>query len=524
MTEPNTAYEYPVSTTGLPKGTPLCNGQFTITRRLSAGGFGITYLAEDNTLGRTVVIKECFPDDICLRDGLKVIVRNAAQVDQFRSIVDMFMREARSVAKLRHPNIVGVHRAFEENDTAYMALDLIDGHDMLDIIEDTKAKPFKPARVKEILIQLLQAIETIHDHDLLHRDISPDNIIIEKSGTPVLIDFGAARGDASRRTRAISAMLVVKDGYSPQEFYLAGSVQTPASDIYALGATFYHVLTGEAPPNSQIRMAEIAGQNPDPCLPLAGRIDGYEPAFLEAIDLAMEIVPRNRLQSAAIWRGMISNDTSAPTETAAAITTAPAKETPDLDRLLTRLIAETNAEVKNSKPEAVKTKPKPALTPVKDEKPEWLDEFNRESLRKEAISNRFEVVPDAYETPDEVEAKILASKNGAERAVVNQTQRTKTRVIYATHAEPKPDSAWSVGEKEKKQQELEQYEQERQAVNEKFRAESRIKSAPRWTPMEDIDPFAEDFHKNHMIGPLAKYLITGFVIGLGIILIYPNFL
>lgn len=149
--DPKTAEVVP----SLPIGTTLSADQFTITEQLGAGGFGITYRAKDNVLGRTVVIKECYYEDFCARSGKSVVARSKSYAQPMRSIVRMFMREAQSLAKLRHPNIVGVHRAFEENDTAYMVLDLIDGHDLFDIIAD----PVSPARVKDILVQLLDAIE-----------------------------------------------------------------------------------------------------------------------------------------------------------------------------------------------------------------------------------------------------------------------------------------------------------------------------------------------------------------------------
>ena len=241
MPEEPIAHETTLAEQALPVGTVLSGDQFTITGQLGAGGFGITYRAQDNILGREIVIKECFPEDFCIRTGKNVVARNTAHAKPFRSIVNMFMREARSLAKLRHPNIVGVHRAFEENETAYMAIDLIDGRDLFDLL-DEHASLLSPTRVKDILLQLLDAIEKVHQAGLLHRDISPDNIIIEKTGTPVLIDFGAARADATRHTRAVSSLLVVKDGYSPQEFYVVGSDQSPCSDLYALGAMFYHVI------------------------------------------------------------------------------------------------------------------------------------------------------------------------------------------------------------------------------------------------------------------------------------------
>ena len=367
----------------LPIGTVLCDGQFTITGQLGAGGFGITYRAMDNILGRTIVIKECFPEDFCMRRGLNVVPRAKAHEKPVNSIVRMFIREARSLAKLRHPNIVGVHRAFEENETAYMALDLIDGRDLFDILH-SNPKALSPARVKHILMQMLDAIEEVHGLDLLHRDISPDNIIIEKTGTPVLIDFGAAKADASRHTRAVSSMLVVKDGYSPQEFYVAGSEQYPCSDLYALAATFYHVLSGQAPANSQSRVIEIAGQKPDPCVPLVGRIPGYDDAFLHAVDMAMQIHPTDRLQSAAQWKAMIA-DSYADTADTKNSKGQVVKNglSIELELELSRLVAETNDEVRKSK--MIPVEPEVIEAPKEvNSRPEWVEEFNQESLSPNA--------------------------------------------------------------------------------------------------------------------------------------------
>lgn len=287
----------------LAPGTLLLGGQYRIERYLSSGGFGITYLAKDS-LDRTVVIKECFPAAFCARVNKTVQARSRGCAEDFRSFVDLFVREARRLARLDHPNVVGVHQVFEDNETAYMALDLVDGEDLLDRIE-SDAPPMPPAEVKRILLKVLDAVQMVHEHDMLHRDISPDNILIDRDGNPVLIDFGAAREEASKKTRTQSAVLVVKDGYSPQEFYIAGSQQTPCSDLYALGATFFHLITGQAPPSSQSRLAAIAAKQPDPYVPLTGRVPGYAPEFLTAIDTAMNVFANDRIATAAEWAIMI---------------------------------------------------------------------------------------------------------------------------------------------------------------------------------------------------------------------------
>lgn len=282
----------------LAPGTTLLHGQYRIESYLNSGGFGITYLARDS-LDRQVVIKECFPGAFCRRSAKSVHARTHALEPEFKSVVNLFLREARNLSRLNHPNIVGVHQVFEDNDTAYMALDLVDGRDLLDVIEERG--PLTPGEVQALLRKLLDAVDFMHGQDILHRDISPDNILLTSAGEPVLIDFGSAREEATKKSRALSAMLVVKDGYSPQEFYIAKSRQMPCSDLYSLGATFHHLITGEAPPNSQLRLSAIATGNDDPYRPLAGRYDGYDPAFLEAIDVVMNVFPAERIQTARQW-------------------------------------------------------------------------------------------------------------------------------------------------------------------------------------------------------------------------------
>jgi len=311
----------------LKPGTKLLHGQYVIDSFLNAGGFGITYLARDS-LDRKIVIKECFPGAFCRRSRYIVQARSRAHQNELKSIVRLFVQEARSLAKLSHPNIVGVHQVFEDNDTAYMALDFVEGRDLLDRIEDPEHS-LTPAQIKPMLKDMLDAVGFIHDQGILHRDISPDNILIGKDMRPVLIDFGAAREEATKQSRVLSALRVVKDGYSPQEFYIAGSDQGPSSDLYALAATFHHLIAKDVPPNSQARLAAIASGDPDPYVKLAGRIAGYDAPFLAAIDKALEILPKDRLQSAKAWRDMMegAQDTVTPLDFAVQVAEAEATQT-----------------------------------------------------------------------------------------------------------------------------------------------------------------------------------------------------
>jgi serine/threonine protein kinase len=280
-------------------GTSLSFGQYEITRFINSGGFGITYLAKDS-LDRDIVIKECFSSTFCRRTQTKVRPSSQNTQGHMQKIVKSFLYEARSLARLSHPNIVGVHQVFEENDTAYMAMDYVKGYDLLEIIDEKKAH-LGPKQIVAIATSLISAIGYVHDHGLLHCDISPDNILVRHSGEPVLIDFGAARKTEVGVAQKYSGLSVVKDGYSPHELYAAGGNSGPWSDIYSLAASLYHAITGVAPVNCQTRLAALAGKKPDPCLPLAGSVPGYPPGFLESIDKAMAVLPAKRFQTAAEW-------------------------------------------------------------------------------------------------------------------------------------------------------------------------------------------------------------------------------
>jgi len=283
----------------LPPGASLCNGQYTVERYLSAGGFGVTYVARDS-LGRHVVIKECFPSAMCFRDKQTVCVRSTGKAVEFDTILELFEKEALALAALQHPHIVAVHQFFRDNGTAYMAMDYVEGRTLPDIIESEPDR-LTPEFVKTLLNRILEAISYIHRHDILHRDISPDNIIVDDDNIPVLIDFGAAREDASRVSRVLSKVLTVKDGYSPPEFYLSGNKQVYSSDLYALAATFYHVLVGQAPADGNARMAPAAREETDP-LSALGQVEGYVPAFIAAIQRCLALFPKDRIASADEWR------------------------------------------------------------------------------------------------------------------------------------------------------------------------------------------------------------------------------
>src|SRR5262245_8723092 len=289
----------PASSTNLlalPEGTELV-GDYRIKRVLGAGGFGITYLSEEIALGRLVTIKEYFPADFAARVGTSnAAPRSQGCAEDFRWGLDRFISEAQTLARFVHPNIVGVYRYFLANDTGYMVISFEEGASLKSWLGQLKRAP-RQAELDRILTPLLDALEFVHKANFLHRDIAPDNIIIRKDGSPVLIDFGSGRGEMISRT--VSAL--VKPGYSPYEQYATNaSKQGPWSDIYALGATLYHAITGKRPPDSPSRMV-----SDDYIAAREAALSGYRASFLAAIDKALNLEVMERPQTIAVWRGML---------------------------------------------------------------------------------------------------------------------------------------------------------------------------------------------------------------------------
>jgi len=280
----------------LPSGTELV-GDYRIERVLGAGGFGVTYLADEIALARLVTIKEYFPSDIAVRaGGIDAAPRSQDCAGDYRWGLDRFIEEAQTLAKFNHTNIVRVFRYFRANNTGYMVLHFEEGQSLKNWLKALGRAP-RQKELDAFLAPLLDALELIHKSDFLHRDIAPDNIIIRKTGDPVLIDFGSARGEIASHTKTVSAL--VKPGYSPYEQYAETSRrQGPWTDIYALGATLYHAVTGKRPPDAPSRMVN------DEFVPVReAALSSYRSGFLKAIDRALALSVEARPQSIAAWRG-----------------------------------------------------------------------------------------------------------------------------------------------------------------------------------------------------------------------------
>lgn len=372
----------------LAPGHALLYGQYTIERHLIDGGFGTTYLARDS-LDRQVVIKECFPCAVCRRVDNEVRPHKPSYQDQYQNIIRSFLREALRLAKFEHPNIVKVHQVFQENNTAYIAMDYVNGMDLLSMLDIDPGR-LTNASVEELLRVTLDALDYVHDLGMLHRDISPDNLLVDADNKLTLIDFGAAREDTAARTRALSAVMSVKDGYSPHEFYYADSDQLPSSDIYSVGATFYHLVTGFPPPECQKRLAALSSDNPDPYKPLAAGRWAYDKSFLRAIDRAMSVPQKDRFQSAREWLDLLENRHSEATDDPNVVyesVTAPTGEIeepvaevelePSLVAKISWLVEDTNSKLEPLDPGKAQEEEQPQSVEDEDNTKELVDMFGR---------------------------------------------------------------------------------------------------------------------------------------------------
>ncbi len=280
----------------LPIGAVLA-GDYKVLDVLGQGGFGLTYKAQDTRLGSPIAIKEYFPSDMALREhGATVHAKSAREEGVFAWGRQKFLEEARTLARFRHPNIVRVSRLFEENNTAYMVLDFEQGPNLAQWRDRLGRTPTQ-SEIDRIAVKLLDSVEAVHAAGILHRDIKPANIIMRDGYDPVLIDFGAARAALSTRSKTVHA--IVTPGYSPKEQYaLDVDRQGAWSDIYALGATFYYLVTGMAPADALSRDLETA-------MPMAADREAYRATFIEAVDAAMSVRAQDRPQTVAEWRQML---------------------------------------------------------------------------------------------------------------------------------------------------------------------------------------------------------------------------
>jgi hypothetical protein len=295
--------------------------EYRIVQVLGAGSFGIVYKAENIYLDEVVAIKEFLPTDLAVRaEGTRVVPLSSDTEEPYAWALKQFLKEAQILWNLarpeRHPNIVRVSRFHEDHGTAYIVMDFEGGRSLSSLLgerdsrgeAELRDRPLTPDELRErtlpepelraILEPLLDGLERVHAASVWHRDIKPANILVRPDGSPVLIDFGAARQDRGDRARSVMAMF--SPAYAAPEQVMAMGEQGPWTDVYSLGATLYRAVAGKPPTGVSERALGVAHVPATEAG--AGR---YAHDFLAAIDAALALQPRDRPQSIAEWRRLL---------------------------------------------------------------------------------------------------------------------------------------------------------------------------------------------------------------------------
>lgn len=280
----------------------VLKGHYLLGKVLGYGGFGTTYLAWDEIMHRTVAIKEYLPTVFATRgtERTMVTVYAGAKAEQFEKGRRQFLEEARKLARFTgHECIVGVYDFFEENGTAYIVMEYLDGESLTDYLRRERRMTFDAAL--RIALPILRALQDVHKEGIIHRDVAPDNIRITKDGKVKLLDFGAAREASVNHSHSLS--VIYKPGYAPEEQYQSRGEQGPWTDVYALAATFYRMITGTKPAPALERLVNDTLVPPSE---LGVRITkNQETALLNALNVRRE----NRTQSAEAFMEELQSDT-----------------------------------------------------------------------------------------------------------------------------------------------------------------------------------------------------------------------
>ena len=279
----------------LPNGTVL--HQYKIESMLAYGGFGIVYLARHQKLDMQVVIKEFLPSEIATREGTTVHPLGMTEHADYEEGLQRFLDEAKQLVQFQsHANIVGCRDFFAENGTAYLIMDYAEGLSLGDLLQKRAGQPLSEQEILRIMLPLLDGLSYVHSHGVLHRDIKPGNIYIKRNDEqPILIDFGAAKQNFSKHSKS---MAPYSPGYAAFEQVSEDGELGPWTDIYAIGAVMWRMVSGHNPPEVEKRMAATIRQKPDP-MTAANDLDeaGYSQAFLAVIDKCLSLTEEGRFQS-----------------------------------------------------------------------------------------------------------------------------------------------------------------------------------------------------------------------------------
>ena len=234
----------------------ILNGRYILGHVLGQGGFGVTYIAWDDSMKERVAIKEYLPTDFAGRStgSPSVQVYSGDRAENFEYGKAQFLEEAKTLAAfIGCAGIVRVYSYFEENGTAYLSMEYVDGLP-LDKYMAAQGGRLSPAEAKRLLLPLMESLEQVHAKGIVHRDIAPDNILVTRDGTAKLIDFGAARYSTGEKSKSLDVIL--KHGFAPYEQYMRRGRQGPWTDVYAMAATYYYAVTGKIPTEAVERKEE----------------------------------------------------------------------------------------------------------------------------------------------------------------------------------------------------------------------------------------------------------------------------
>lgn len=314
---------------------------FRITGLMGVGGFGIVYRAHDLVLEREVALKEYMPVWLAVRDDTgRVQVRSPSDREVFEWGLRSFVNEARVLARFDHPSLVRVYRFWEGNGTAFMVMPIVTGLTLRDLCK-RPAVAIDEAWARALLAPLLDVLGLLHAQRVIHRDISPENIVIDESGRPLLLDFGAARRQIGTMGQEMTSVL--KPGYGPIEQYEGqADKQGPWTDLYALGATLHYVVTGAPPKPAVARLLSPGSEG------LAAQSHrGFGGEFLAVIDWMLAVRPEERPQSVAEVAdrlGMAQRAVPTAAALPAAMRGAPAASWPTRPREGTRRLSGPTAQ------------------------------------------------------------------------------------------------------------------------------------------------------------------------------------
>jgi beta-lactam-binding protein with PASTA domain/predicted Ser/Thr protein kinase len=266
--------------------------RYIVGKVLGFGGFGVTYIGRDAKLERTVAIKEYLPGEFSTRipgQTQVTVFTDNTKLEQYRTGMLKFIEEARRLAQFQNEDgIVKVFDSFEANNTAYIVMEHLDGETLSEYLRRSGRIP--AGQAFEMLLPIINSLYNVHQYGIIHRDIAPDNIFITKDGRIKLIDFGAARFATTSHSRSLT--VIIKPGYSPEEQYRSRGDQGPHTDVYAVGAVLYRMLTGETPPDALERRAQFESNQKDILKPLSkfklDLTENQETAVLNALNVRIE--------------------------------------------------------------------------------------------------------------------------------------------------------------------------------------------------------------------------------------------